>query len=304
MTTPTITTAGAPDDDPRGFDLIDMPIPEAADVASPPEGTEDEVLAVWSALRDPDAYGELYRRYGHNVAAHLRRRVWDRDLDEVDDLTQEVFTSALELLQAGMFPQGAFRNWLYGHVVAVVLTRYIVSRWADGRALAGMTAALLLPAPHAADGPVLSERLRAALDSLSPRRRQVLELRCIEGQSAAATAHIIGMREGSVGPLLSKAARDMYKMLAGADKPRRPPWKSMEELLPVALEVAATALAAGTPWNYSVLTHGFKARGIPLGAGRRTELDRQVRAAMPQLGPARRGRPGGLACLRPPGGAR
>ncbi|WP_045876665.1 sigma factor [Pseudofrankia sp. DC12] len=189
MTTPVLTTP-APDDDPRDLDLIagylakyaakatpGSAMPDAsADVVSSAEETADGVLAVWSALGDPDAFAELYRRYQLRVGGALRRRLPLGRLDEVEDLTQEVFTTALELLTRGDLPHdGEFRRWLFGHVVYRTMTIYAASSWNHQEAVARVTAAASLTDPEPATQSGLPEALRGALDSLSPRLRQVIE---------------------------------------------------------------------------------------------------------------------------------
>ncbi len=246
------------------------------------------MLAVWSAAGDAAAFAELYRRWFRRIAAHLHRR--GIDPAEVDDLAQEVFTTALELLHEGLFPEGEFRTWLFGHVVPRTLTGYFGTRWRRDKAVAGVTLAASIPGPEATAPPGLPDRYAAAVATLTLRQRQLVELRYIEGQSIAATMLITGLSESGVRAGTERAVRDLYTALTGTARPRRPAAASLDALLPTALEIARQILADGGRWSVDALETGFRARGIPLGSNRAGALARMVRQAMPQTGTGRENR--------------
>lgn len=297
-----LATPGSPDDNPHDFYNLVQFAPAAARPAesvTAAEDTADETLAVWAATGDPAAFGELYRRYHRMVAGHLRRR--GIDPAEVDDLTQEVFTTALGQLHDGAFAEDSFRRWLFGIAVPRALTPYFGARWCQDQAMGGLTLTAHLPHPDVTPPPSLPARVVAALATLTPRSREVIELRYIEGQSIAATALVLGMSESTVQTRTGTAMRDLYKALTGTDRPRRPKTASLEELLPVALEIATEALAAGDRWSLRVLRAGLKARQIPIRGTRADELNRMVRKAMPEADVRQ---PAGLGRVRARGGAR
>lgn len=303
MTTPaSLATSGSPDDDPHDFyDLAQLPTVDTrpAETVTAAKDTADETLAVWAAAGDPAAFGELYRRYHRLIGWHLRRR--GVNPADVDDLVHEVFITALTLLQDGAFPEVSVKAWLSGYAGQRVLTAYFSKQWERRTALTGVKLAAALPQPGATPPPGLSVRLVAALDTLRPRDRQIIELRLIEGQSAAATALITGFTERSVVTYTHRAVKALYKALTGTDRPRRPRTLTLEERFPIALEIAAETLAAGDRWGFRTIKAGFKARGLPLDNAPACELVRMVREAMPQTGS---GRQNGVARRQADGGAR
>ncbi|WP_163547805.1 RNA polymerase sigma factor [Candidatus Frankia nodulisporulans] len=295
MTRPTLLAApGFPDDnDPRGTDTRARPVPvpvyRPAETVTPVALTTDETLAVWAALGDPAAFEELHRRWSRRIGAHLHRRAINPA--DLDDLVQEVFTTALELLHRGLLPTETFSAWLFGQAVARTLTGYFGKQWRHREAVGGATLTALTGGLGTAPAAGLAERIQVAMAELTPRRRQAIELRYLEGQSLAATALVLGIKVTSVEPLLGRARRDLHEALTGTERPKADV-RPFEELMPAALEIAAAALAAGRPFGRRVLVAALADRGIPLGEKRAAALARMVRTAMPQIGT---GRPTGLA---------
>ncbi|WP_131764642.1 sigma-70 family RNA polymerase sigma factor [Candidatus Protofrankia californiensis] len=298
MTRPAVLAA-APDPDDSDNLPVFLDAGGPAETVTAPADTTDEVLAVWSAAGDAAAFAELYRRYTRMIASHLyRRRV---DPGDVDDLIQEVFTTALELLHGGSFPDGSFRYWLLGYVVVRVLNGYFGKRWRHEETVGKATLAASMPRPDSTPPPGLSATFVAALATLTPQCRQVIKLRYLEGQSVAATALVVGIEERRVADVTRIAVRDLHRALTGTDRPRRPKAAPLAELLPIALEVATETLAAGDRWGLRTLKAGFQARKIPLSTTRAQELTHAVRAVMPETGT---GRPTGLVRRKAKGGAR
>ena len=69
--------------------------------------------------RDPEAFGELYRRYERAVLAYFLH--WSRSPELAADLTAETFAAALGSLATYRQDRGEFPAWLFGiarHVLA------------------------------------------------------------------------------------------------------------------------------------------------------------------------------------------
>jgi RNA polymerase sigma factor (sigma-70 family) len=169
-----------------------MPVPAAA-MNMRPERTAfvDDVAALFHAH-----YESLYR--------YLDRLVGDADL--ASDLAQETF---VRLYQRGSIPDEP-RGWLLA--VAMNLLRDHSRRAKRRGALIAKhaSAALLSAQSEQADAALLSNeasaRVRVALESLSPRDRQLLLLRQ-EGYSYREMANAIGVAEASIGTTLVRAMR-------------------------------------------------------------------------------------------------
>ncbi|WP_163549275.1 sigma-70 family RNA polymerase sigma factor [Candidatus Frankia nodulisporulans] len=217
MTRPGLLAApGSPDDDPPGHHGLAQPVPAVrrpGETITSAEDTADETLAVWAAAGDAVAFAELYQRYQQMTGAHLRRR--GVDPADVDDLVQEVFASALELLHDGVFSGALFRHWLFAHVLTRIVNRHFQNGWQHDEPLTWVTFTAALPDPDAAPPPTLSVRLATALATLSPWHRQIIELRYVEGQSIATTALITGLAEYTVTALTGQAKRDLHQALTG-----------------------------------------------------------------------------------------
>ncbi|THJ75862.1 sigma-70 family RNA polymerase sigma factor [Candidatus Frankia alpina] len=300
MTRRTLLAApGFPDDnDPRDTYAQARPVParRLVETVTPVSLTADEMLVVWAALGDPGAFEELYRRWSRRIGAYLYRRAINPA--DLDDLLQEVFTTALELLYRGLLPTETFSAWLFGQAAAArTLTGYFGEQWRHREAVGGVTLAVLAGGLGTASAAGLAKRIWVALAELTPRRRQAIELRYLEGQSLAATALVLGIKVTSVEPLLGRALRDVHGVLTGTERPKRPKAdvRPFEELMPAALEIAAAALVAGRPFSRRVLVAALADRGISLGDRRAAALARMVRTVMPQIGT---GRPTGFAHRR------
>ena len=79
----------------------------SSDIAARDAGADD-ALVLAAAEGDRSAFGELYLRYARMVHGILLARV---PPGEAEDLTQEVFLSAMKQLR-GLRTAAAFRGWL------------------------------------------------------------------------------------------------------------------------------------------------------------------------------------------------
>jgi RNA polymerase sigma-70 factor (ECF subfamily) len=74
------------------------------------ERSDDDLLA--ATLRDPAAFGELYRRHARGIAGYFVRRTGRPEL--AADLTAETFAAALQHARRYDPAKGAAAAWLYG----------------------------------------------------------------------------------------------------------------------------------------------------------------------------------------------
>lgn len=89
----------------------------------PPRSRSDADLAA-AAPRDPQAFGELYRRHERAVVAYFLH--WSRSPELAADLTGETFAAAFGSLASYQPDRGEFPAWLFGiahHVLARSLER-------------------------------------------------------------------------------------------------------------------------------------------------------------------------------------
>jgi len=158
----------------------------------------------------PDDLAELYRATYPALVRFLYRKVWDAE--RAADLAQEAFARAVEHR-----PENA-RAWLF--VVAANLARDEARRAIRERrhlTLVRAEPAPVTPAPDAAlEAASERERVRAALDALSPRDREVLLL-WDAGQSYEEIASHTGLARGAVGTTLARARRRLVEAFAESE---------------------------------------------------------------------------------------
>lgn len=155
---------------------------------------------------DQVAWEQLYRAHFawvHRMATRLGARA-----SEAEDVCQEVFLLAHGKLAS--FREGALRHWLYRFVANVVGNRRrrrqlrdaLLFRWA-GRGEEGVVT------PEQEAGAREDLRcVRAALDALSAKKREVFVLYELEGMSGEEIAQLVGCNVATVWTRLFHARRE------------------------------------------------------------------------------------------------
>jgi RNA polymerase sigma factor (sigma-70 family) len=152
----------------------------------------------------PDDLADVYRTTYPALVRFLYRKVWDAD--RAADLAQEAFARALVHR-----PENA-RGWLF--VVAANMARDEARRQARERR--HLTLLKNEPEPEVADPEDLltaqqeRDRVRRALDALTPRDREVLLL-WDAGRSYEEIATHTGLAKGAVGTTLARARRRLVE---------------------------------------------------------------------------------------------
>ena len=174
------------------------PSPSLRLVAATPAADGALVLAFLDG--DTAAFGELVRRH-QDVAYRLARR-FARTNDDAFDLTQKAFLQALEHARRSVLKGGAdfpFRAWLLR--IVVNLGKNLVRdsrRWAA-------SPVENIDAEQATEGSAQSELetaekrrlMRAAVDKLPPRQREVFSLRIDAGLPFAEIARTLDITENN-----------------------------------------------------------------------------------------------------------
>jgi RNA polymerase sigma-70 factor, ECF subfamily len=159
----------------------------------------------------PDELAEIYRTTYPALVRFLYRKVWDPA--SAEDLAQEAFARALESQPANV------RGWLF--VVAANLARDAARRAVRERRHLTLArrepAACAPPADAMADAARERAQVRAALDQLSPRDREVLLL-WDAGISYDEIARQTGLARGAVGTTLARARRRLVAAFDAATK--------------------------------------------------------------------------------------
>lgn len=160
---------------------------------------------------DQQAFGELYQRYELQLFSYLQRLVHDEHVAE--DLLQEVFL-ALWHGAAGFRGQAKVSTWLFrvAHNQAVSWLRgqqgELPTDWLDEQpGDDGDPEELVLESFR-------NDRIRRALDSLSPDHRAVIELAFFYNLPYAQIAEIVDCPVGTVKSRISFARLHLSRLLA------------------------------------------------------------------------------------------
>jgi RNA polymerase sigma-70 factor (ECF subfamily) len=182
---------------------------------SPKARTDDKDLVRRLREGDGDALRILVERYQERIFALIYGIV--RDSHEVEDVAQEVFLKVFTRIQA-FDERSQLYTWIYR--VAVNAAKDHVKKRVRRPAVA-LDGADRLPdageEPHAGAARIETARLvRAAIDTLPVRYREVLTLREIEGLSYDEIATVLGISIGTVESRLHRARARLKRKLEKA----------------------------------------------------------------------------------------
>jgi RNA polymerase sigma-70 factor (ECF subfamily) len=172
------------------------------------------------ARRDPEAFGELYRRHVTAVQRFLATRVPEGVAGE---LTAETFARAyLSLRRFRDLAGGSGRPWLLGIACNLVRT-YYERRRVDRRARERLGMPIvsyeldLDEANERIDAGRLSAPLESALQALPAHQRDAVELRIVAGLPYREVARTLGCSELAARIRVSRALGSLSHHLKGAN---------------------------------------------------------------------------------------
>ncbi len=176
------------------------------DLADIDDGSLMELIA-----EDPgnsEAARELYSRYGTAVYSWIRRMTGDRVRSE--DLTQEVFIRAWNRASTYRKERGSVGAWLYG-----IARNCVADAMRRDRELVGLPEQELARQATSLDleSVWVGGQVAAALKTLSPEHRQVLEMAYFEHLTQKEIADKLGIPVGTVKSRTFKALRKMRAAL-------------------------------------------------------------------------------------------
>ncbi len=173
----------------------------------------DEAGLVQAAVEgDGEAFGRLVVRYQNLVAGVAWRYGVRRE--EIEDVVSEVFIKVYGNLPQYR-PDYPFATWLYRLAANHVIDHS--RRLKKERGRTEMPDQVSDQRPGAQQGLETDERaalLKAALDDLDPRYREVLFLVYVEGLKIDETARVLGLPDGTVKTRLMRGRDALRKNLA------------------------------------------------------------------------------------------
>jgi RNA polymerase sigma-70 factor (ECF subfamily) len=158
-----------------------------------------------------EAFGDLVGRYQNLVAGVAWR--YGAPRDEIEDVVSEVFIKVYRNLHQYR-PEHAFSTWLYRLAVNHVLDRGRRARKERGRTEMPEQVADDTPrADHRAEDSERATLLRAALEELDPRYKEVIFVVYVEGRRVEEAARILGIPSGTAKTRLMRGRQALKKIL-------------------------------------------------------------------------------------------
>ncbi len=159
-------------------------------MAKPRSGSQDwnrdhrsDAELLLEARRDPEAFGEFYKRNVRSMTVYFWNRTRDRDV--TSDLVAETFTVTFESVGRYDPVKGNPRQWLYG-----IANNQLKRLWRSKRVSVKARRRLELQTPptatdgweeiEAADARLDADRMAEALDRVPARSREAVRLRVME----------------------------------------------------------------------------------------------------------------------------
>lgn len=176
-------------------------------------GTNDdrdrELIARWKA-GDERAATQLVERHASALA---RFAVSSGERNEVDELVQDTFVRAFNSID-GFRGESSFRTWLFTIQRRLLLDRRRADKRRRDRAeVKEGDAATEYDALDTVVADETQQRLRKAVDTLSPTQREVFTLRVAEGMSYKEIADAVGTTEGAARVHYHNAMRAVKEFL-------------------------------------------------------------------------------------------
>jgi RNA polymerase sigma-70 factor, ECF subfamily len=184
---------------------------EEARDAPPVEHASDADLLVRIAARDRDAFEVLYHRYVRSVFGLAMQRL--RDRERAEDAVQEMFAAVWRSAGSYKPERGAAAPWLYTIARNAVVDRL---RARDDMPVEPPDITSDEPGPaDRAETSWVSWRVHRALETLSDREREVLELAYWSGLSQSEVASFLDIPLGTVKTRTRSALAHLADVLEG-----------------------------------------------------------------------------------------
>lgn len=208
---------GAPSPAPRPLGL--PPSEDLHDASVEPAENFDAIIAA-ARTGDPDAWGQIYRRFAGPVYGFLVHQV--RDPQVAEDLTAGVFVEAIQAASRFAGSLAALRSWIFR-----IARNDLIDYWRHARRVQSepiddvddADLARAVPVDDPADTAISSvnrSRLLSAVHRLSPEQRQVVLLRLAGDLSSSEIARVMGKSEGAIKALQYRALAVLRKALVPA----------------------------------------------------------------------------------------
>jgi len=167
---------------------------------------QDETDLARQAIRDVDAFAELYRRHLARVYRYHIAHVGN--VKDAEDLTSQTFMAALEGIRS-FRGTGSFAAWILGIATKKRLMFFRAGKPEVPLDEAVQIASSGLPTDKAAAQRLQLESVSRALRQISSDRAEALILTYFSGLSHVETARVLNKSEAAVKMLVSRGLQDL-----------------------------------------------------------------------------------------------
>jgi RNA polymerase sigma-70 factor (ECF subfamily) len=154
-----------------------------------------------------ESFEELYRRTFPRVYAYVASLLRDRSAAE--EVTAQAFERAYRRRSSYRPGRGPVEAWLFGIARNAALDE--LRRRRRRARLEDEPAGPAAPADDVAEGLLRRETVRAALESLEPRERDLIALKFAGGLSNAEIGRVLGMSESNAGTRLHRTIEKLRR---------------------------------------------------------------------------------------------
>lgn len=180
-----------------------------------PDVADSDAAVLARARADRSAFAPIYHRYAADIYRYCYRCLGSRE--DAEDATSQVFTQAIGHLH--QLRDDNIRSWIYRIAHNVVIDKARRERPTASLAEIHQSYAVE-PSPEShAIAAERSERVLAAMETLSPRDRQLVLLR-LNGLTGEEIATVLGITHGTVRVAHHRAIERLRAILADEEKRR------------------------------------------------------------------------------------
>ncbi len=184
---------------------------------------ETERAYIQEARRNPRAFVHLYDHYFPRIHAYVRYRVHGQQ--DAEDIIAEVFLKAMRRIRSFKWRhENSFAAWLFRiahnrivdyyrrrgqvEIVEMALNPGESASGNGSKSAAALTSCALRP-EEALTQQETFQQMRSLIETLSPRRREVITLRFFGGLRNKEIADILDLDERTIASHLSRGLRDL-----------------------------------------------------------------------------------------------
>ena len=173
---------------------------------------KEKTVAQRLKKRDPEAWAKVYEEYFPRIYRYIAVRVSDRV--EAEDLTEQVFLSALEACQSFKWRGAPVSSWLFRIARNRVIDHIRTDKSKRTLPLYESVVSDTVDPETAAEINSDVRQLIQAVGQLTQAQRDVIELRFVGGLSNAEVAKILGKSQGAVKVMQHSALASLRKRLS------------------------------------------------------------------------------------------